>query len=103
VKEGNGIRVNDFLQTTNPQIYASGDVCATRNFTHIEGASARIVVKNALHRRRERLSSVVIPWCTYTDPEIAHTGMYVTKPARRKFGEDFYRSDARRGPRHPRW
>jgi pyruvate/2-oxoglutarate dehydrogenase complex dihydrolipoamide dehydrogenase (E3) component len=82
--ETNGIRVNDFLQTTNPRIYASGDVCSVHKFAHIEGASARIVVQNALRRRRERLSEVVIPWCTYTDPEIAHTGMYVTEARAKK-------------------
>jgi pyruvate/2-oxoglutarate dehydrogenase complex dihydrolipoamide dehydrogenase (E3) component len=72
-----GIRVNDFLQTTNPDIYAAGDVCVRRKFTHFEAESSRIVVQNALLSRRERASSLTIPWCTYTDPEIAHVGLYV--------------------------
>jgi pyruvate/2-oxoglutarate dehydrogenase complex dihydrolipoamide dehydrogenase (E3) component len=72
-----GIRINDFLQTSNPRIYAAGDVCLEHKFTHAAEASARIAVRNALFLGRERLSALSIPWCTYTDPEIAHVGLYV--------------------------
>jgi pyruvate/2-oxoglutarate dehydrogenase complex dihydrolipoamide dehydrogenase (E3) component len=72
-----GILVNDFLQTTNRRIYAAGDVCLEHKFTHTADASARIVVRNALFLGRERMSSLIVPWCTYTDPEIAHVGLYV--------------------------
>jgi len=72
-----GIRVNDFLQTSNPRVYAAGDVCLEHKFTHTADASARIVVRNALFGGRQRLSALTIPWCTYTDPEIAHVGLYV--------------------------
>jgi len=72
-----GIRVNDFLQTSNPRIYAAGDACLEHKFTHTADASARIVVQNALFLGRKRLSALTIPWCTYTDPEIAHVGLYV--------------------------
>jgi pyruvate/2-oxoglutarate dehydrogenase complex dihydrolipoamide dehydrogenase (E3) component len=72
-----GIRVDDFLQTTNRRIYAAGDVCLEHKFTHTADASARIVVQNALFAGRRRLSTLTIPWCTYTDPEIAHVGLYV--------------------------
>jgi pyruvate/2-oxoglutarate dehydrogenase complex dihydrolipoamide dehydrogenase (E3) component len=72
-----GISVNDFLQTTNNRIYAAGDVCLEHKFTHTADASARIALQNALFLGRKRLSSLTIPWCTYTDPEIAHVGMYV--------------------------
>jgi pyruvate/2-oxoglutarate dehydrogenase complex dihydrolipoamide dehydrogenase (E3) component len=72
-----GISVNDFLQTTNKRIYAAGDVCLEHKFTHTADASARIALQNALFLGRKRLSSLTIPWCTYTDPEIAHVGMYV--------------------------
>jgi len=74
---GTGIVVNDFLQTTNRRIYAAGDVCLEHKFTHTADASARIVVQNALFLGRKRLSALTIPWCTYTDPEIAHVGRYV--------------------------
>ena len=79
-----GVHVNDFLQTTNSRIYASGDVCSEDKFVHIEGASARLVVRNALFWGRERRSALIIPWCTYTDPEIAHVGLYVTEAIRKR-------------------
>jgi len=71
-----GIKVNKFLQTTNPDIYAAGDVCFPYKFTHIADATARIVIQNALFLKSKKTNSLVIPWCTYTDPEIAHVGMY---------------------------
>lgn len=70
-----GVLVNDRLQTTNPRIYAAGDVCLSQKFTHSADASARIVVQNALFKGRKRASKLLIPWCTYTDPEIAGVGM----------------------------
>ncbi len=78
-----GIPINDFLQTSNPRIYAAGDVCSEHKFPHIETPAARIVVQNALFFGRKRLSALAIPWCTYTDPEIAHIGLYV-REAREK-------------------
>ena len=74
---GAGICVDDFLRTSNPRIYAAGDVCLEHKFTHTAEASARIAVRNALFLGRKRLSALIIPWCTYTDPEIAHVGLYV--------------------------
>jgi pyruvate/2-oxoglutarate dehydrogenase complex dihydrolipoamide dehydrogenase (E3) component len=71
-----GVKVNDFLRTTNPAIYAAGDVCLAHKFTHTADATARIVIQNALFRGRKKLSALTIPWCTYTDPEIAHVGLY---------------------------
>jgi pyruvate/2-oxoglutarate dehydrogenase complex dihydrolipoamide dehydrogenase (E3) component len=81
---GSGVKVNDFLQTTNSRIYAAGDVCLEHKFMHFEDASARLVVSNALFWSRERLSALTIPWCTYTDPEIAHVGLYVTEAIRKR-------------------
>ena len=72
-----GIVVDDFLRTTNKRIFAAGDVCLEHQYTDTAEASARIVVRNALCFGRERLSALTIPWCTYTDPEIAHVGLYV--------------------------
>jgi len=71
-----GIKVNDRLQTTNPRIYAAGDICSKYKFTHAAEAMARIALQNALFFGRKRASDLVIPWCTYTDPEIAHVGFY---------------------------
>jgi pyruvate/2-oxoglutarate dehydrogenase complex dihydrolipoamide dehydrogenase (E3) component len=71
-----GVVVNDMLQTTNPLVYAAGDVCSPYKFTHMADAQARIVIANALFKGRQKASSLVVPWCTYTDPEVAHVGMY---------------------------
>jgi pyruvate/2-oxoglutarate dehydrogenase complex dihydrolipoamide dehydrogenase (E3) component len=71
-----GIKVNDFLQSSNKRIYAAGDCCMNWKFTHAADAAAQIAVKNALFMGRNRLSKLNMPWCTYTDPEIAHVGMY---------------------------
>lgn len=78
-----GVGVDDFLRTSNPRIYAAGDVCLEPKFTSIACASARIAVLNALFLRRKRFSKLIIPWCTYTDPEIAHVGMYVRQARER--------------------
>lgn len=63
------------LRTSNRRIYAAGDVCSRYKFTHAADAMARIVIQNALFFGRARVSDLVIPWCTYTQPEIAHVGM----------------------------
>jgi pyruvate/2-oxoglutarate dehydrogenase complex dihydrolipoamide dehydrogenase (E3) component len=72
------VRVDDFLRTTNPRIYACGDVCLPWNLTHAADASARIVIQNALFAvgplGRRRLSALNMSWCTYTEPEVAQVG-----------------------------
>lgn len=71
-----GVFVNDHLQTSNHRIYAAGDICLPYKFTHTADATARIVIQNALFMGRKKLSTLTIPWTTYTDPEIAHVGLY---------------------------
>jgi pyruvate/2-oxoglutarate dehydrogenase complex dihydrolipoamide dehydrogenase (E3) component len=71
-----GVRVNDRLRTTNRRVYAAGDICSRFHFTHAADAQARIVVQNALFHGRTRASRLIIPWTTYTSPEVAHVGMY---------------------------
>jgi pyruvate/2-oxoglutarate dehydrogenase complex dihydrolipoamide dehydrogenase (E3) component len=71
-----GVEVDDRLRTSNRRIYAAGDVCSAYKFTHAADAMARIVLQNALFFGRKKASALVIPWCTYTDPEIAHVGLY---------------------------
>lgn len=71
-----GVLVDDRLRTSNPKIYAAGDVCSKFKFTHAADATARTVLRNALFFGRAKVSDLVMPWCTYTDPEIAHTGFY---------------------------
>lgn len=71
-----GVHVDPRLRTTNRSIFAVGDVCLPYQFTHTADAAARIVIQNALFAGRKRHTDLVVPWCTYTDPEIAHTGRY---------------------------
>ena len=89
-----GVIVNDYLQTTNPSIYAVGDVCLKWKFTHAADAAARILIQNALFSvfgiGRKKLSNLVMPWCTYTDPEVAHVGMYEQEAKQQGIEVDTY-------------
>ncbi len=71
-----GVKVDDLLRTSNPRIFAAGDIASPYKFTHAADALARIAVQNALFVPRLKASSLVVPWCTYTSPEVAHVGMY---------------------------
>jgi pyruvate/2-oxoglutarate dehydrogenase complex dihydrolipoamide dehydrogenase (E3) component len=81
-----GVNVNDRLQTTNPRIFAAGDICSRFKFTHAADAMARIVIQNTLFLGRAKASALTIPWCTYTDPEVAHVGMYEQEAKDRGIG-----------------
>ena len=70
-----GVNVNALLQTSNPRVYAAGDICFPYKFTHTADALARVMIGNALFMRKQQTSALVIPWCTYTDPEVAHVGL----------------------------
>jgi pyruvate/2-oxoglutarate dehydrogenase complex dihydrolipoamide dehydrogenase (E3) component len=70
-----GVEIDDKLRTMNKHIFAAGDACSKYQFTHAADFMARIVVQNALFLGRKRLSALTIPWCTYTDPELAHVGL----------------------------
>ncbi|HVI59121.1 MAG TPA: mercuric reductase [Luteimonas sp.] len=72
-----GVHVDALLCSSNPAIYAAGDACMEDKYTHMAVATARMAVANALHGDGQRVDGLVIPWCTYTDPEIAHVGLYV--------------------------
>ncbi len=71
-----GVKVDAYLRTTNRRVYAAGDICSAYKFTHAADAMARVVLQNALFFGRKKASALVIPWCTYTEPEIAHVGLY---------------------------
>jgi pyruvate/2-oxoglutarate dehydrogenase complex dihydrolipoamide dehydrogenase (E3) component len=76
-----GVKVNARLQTTNPRIFAAGDICSKYKFTHAADAMAQIVIQNALFPHPlglgyASMDSLIMPWCTFTEPEIAHVGMY---------------------------
>jgi pyruvate/2-oxoglutarate dehydrogenase complex dihydrolipoamide dehydrogenase (E3) component len=71
-----GVKVNERLQTSNPDIYAVGDVASKYQFTHMADFMARLVIKNSLFFGRDSVSDLLVPWATYTDPEVAHVGLY---------------------------
>ncbi len=71
-----GVFVNDKLQSSNPDIYGVGDVASKFQFTHMADFMARLVIKNALFFGRDKVSDLLIPWATYTEPEVAHVGLY---------------------------
>ncbi|MDH4187097.1 MAG: mercuric reductase, partial [Nitrospira sp.] len=77
----NGVTVNSRLQTTNSHIYAAGDICSRFKFTHAADAMAKIVVQNALFPHPfglayANVNELIMPWCTFTEPEVAHVGLY---------------------------
>ena len=89
-----GVKVNDYLQTTNPKIYAAGDICSKFKFTHAADFQARIIIQNALFALgpfgKKKASDLVIPWATYTSPEIAHVGMYKNEANQAGIAVDTY-------------
>ena len=75
--QGEGICVDNYLRTDNENIYAVGDCVSSRTqFTHNSDIHARYVVRNALFSEKKDHTQVLLPWCTYTEPEIAHVGKY---------------------------
>lgn len=90
-----GVQVNDRLRTTNRRIYAAGDCCSPFQFTHAADATARIAIRNALFFGRARVSQLHIPWCTYTDPEVAHIGLTERQAHDQGVAIDTYRQDLR--------
>ena len=71
-----GVEVNDKLQTSNPNVFAVGDVASRYQFTHMADFMARMVIRNALFLGRDKVSSLLVSWATYTEPEVAHVGLY---------------------------
>ena len=88
-----GIDVDDHLQTTNPNIYAAGDVASPYKFTHTADAQARLVVQNALFFGRAKARDLVVPWCTYSDPEVAHVGLHAEAARERGYDVETVRQD----------
>ncbi|MDE0864647.1 MAG: mercuric reductase [Rubripirellula sp.] len=85
-----GVTVNDRLQTTNRNVYAAGDVASRFQFTHAADFMARIVIQNALFLGRMKASDLLVPWATYTSPEVAHVGMYPGEAASQNIAVDTY-------------
>ncbi len=98
-----GIQVDASLQTSNPRIYACGDVAGPYLFTHSAEYQAGIVISNALIPLLNRkVDYSVVPWVTYTEPELAHAGMS-EDAARKTLGDDkvsVFRYDVKENDRH---
>jgi pyruvate/2-oxoglutarate dehydrogenase complex dihydrolipoamide dehydrogenase (E3) component len=71
-----GLIVNDKLQTTNPRVFGVGDCCSEFKFTHAADFMARAVIRNALFFGKEKMSNLLIPYATFTSPELASVGLY---------------------------
>lgn len=82
-----GICVNAKLQTTNPKIYAAGDVIGGYEFTHVAGYEAAVAMQNALVLPTKKTDYRVIPWATFTEPELARVGL-TEEQARKRYGDD---------------
>jgi pyruvate/2-oxoglutarate dehydrogenase complex dihydrolipoamide dehydrogenase (E3) component len=87
----NGVEVDEYLCTTNPDIYAAGDVAFPDKFTHAAMATARLCVANALDGAERRARELVIPHCTYTDPEVAEVGLTPRQAREEGVAIDAYR------------
>ncbi len=89
-----GVTTNDYLQTSQPHIYAAGDITNRLKFTHTADATARVVVRNILmpfQLLRQKANLEVVPWCTYTDPEVAHVGLGETAAKKQEIEYDLFR------------
>jgi pyruvate/2-oxoglutarate dehydrogenase complex dihydrolipoamide dehydrogenase (E3) component len=89
----NGVEVNDYLQTSQRHIYAAGDISNRLKFTHTADFTARIVVRNILmpfQFLRQKVDWFVVPWCTYTDPEVAHVGLGEKEAWHKKTNYDLF-------------
>ena len=71
----NGVIVDQNLRSSNKRVFAIGDCIPGPKFTHNSDAQARMVIRNAMFRGNGKVSDMLIPYCTYTDPEIATVGL----------------------------
>ncbi|GJM22367.1 MAG: mercuric reductase [Planctomycetota bacterium] len=89
-----GVVVDDNLRTSNPSVFAAGDVASQYKFTHTADFLARIVIQNALFPGpKGKASALTVPWATFTDPEVAHVGMYVADAEQAGLEVDTYTQD----------
>jgi pyruvate/2-oxoglutarate dehydrogenase complex dihydrolipoamide dehydrogenase (E3) component len=91
-----GIPVNDYLQTSARHIYAAGDIAGPYQFTHTADTQARVVVRNILmpiQLLRQKVNLDVVPWATYTDPEVAHVGLSERDADEQDLAYDLYKQN----------
>jgi len=83
-----GVSVDSKLRTSNKNIYAAGDVAGGLQFTHVAGYHAGLIIRHAMFHLPIKNRTDIIPWVTYTDPELAQVGLNETG-ARQQFGDKF--------------
>ena len=91
-----GIPVNDYLQTSASHIYAAGDIAGPYQFTHTADVQARVVVRNMMmpfQFLRQKVNLSVVPWATYTDPEVAHVGLSERDAGEQDVAYDLYKQE----------
>jgi pyruvate/2-oxoglutarate dehydrogenase complex dihydrolipoamide dehydrogenase (E3) component len=89
---GTGITVDACLRTTQPHIYAAGDIVGSYQFTHVADLHARTIARNILLPRfPAKVDLSVLPWCTFTSPELARVGVNEEEAVRRGISYDLYR------------
>ncbi|CAM9923192.1 unnamed protein product [Ectocarpus sp. 4 AP-2014] len=71
-----GVVIDDYFRTTSPNIYACGDCASPYKFTHAADWQARVAIRNMFLGDKNKQSDLLVPWCTYTEPEVAHVGKY---------------------------
>jgi pyruvate/2-oxoglutarate dehydrogenase complex dihydrolipoamide dehydrogenase (E3) component len=88
-----GVKTNDYLQSSQPHIYAAGDITNRLKFTHTADFTARTVIRNILMPLsflRQKMDFSVVPWCTYTEPEVAHVGLGEKAAKEKKIEYDLF-------------
>jgi len=85
-----GILVDQYLRTTNKKIYACGDVVGPYQFTHTADFQARLILRNALFPGKSKINYRFVPWCTFTDPEVARVGLNEMEARQKKIAHDIY-------------
>ena len=81
-----GVTVDQGLRSTNKKVYAAGDVAGGLQFTHVAGYHAGLIIRNALFKFPVKNRTDIIPWVTYTDPELSHVGL-TEADARKTLGD----------------
>lgn len=88
---GRGILVNDYLQTSQPHVYAAGDIVGPFQFTHMADFQARTVIRNVLFPYfKASMDYSVVPWSTFVDPEVAHVGINESEAKQRNVSYDLF-------------
>jgi pyruvate/2-oxoglutarate dehydrogenase complex dihydrolipoamide dehydrogenase (E3) component len=91
-----GVEADAYLRTSNPAVYAAGDVAFPEKYTHAAMATARLCVANALDGANRRAHDLIIPHCTYTDPEVASVGLTPLRAAEEGVAVDAHRLELSR-------